>query len=1376
MAVRIETLSSYVPHVVVRHLATSSDFVNRPACERLPAAVLFADVTGFTALTERFAHEGPVGAEKLSGLLNTYYERLVSLIVDHGGDIVKFAGDALLAVWPTPILQEDLATVTLRAAQCGLAVQAALHDFEVAEGLRLALRVGIGVGEAILMYVGGVRERWELLIGGDPFTQVGGAEHEARPGEVVLSPEAWDRVREACTGTPRPGNYVCLETVRRPLPSRAVTLPLLPPEAEAALLAFIPAAVRARLATGQTAWLSELRRVTVFFVNLPGLNLIGPDALSQTQQLMLALQEAIYRYEGSINKLSVDEKGITLVAAMGLPPLTHEDDAARGVQAAQAIQESLRDLRRRSGIGVTTGRIYCGEVGSARRREYTIMGDVVNLAARLMMAAPESILCDAATQQAAQAHLHFEALPPLVVKGKTEPIPVYRPQGRASAPRTVEPLLGRTAERDQLAGQLEALRGGTGGVVLVEGEAGIGKSRLLADLIERAQARGVACLVGAGEPIEQSTPYHAWRPVFSRLLDLDRLTDPQARRTRVLDLLQAQPGLLRLAPLLNTVLPVDLSENDLTAQLTGRVRADNLNDLLLRLVQTAASRAPTLLVLEDAHWFDSASWALALSAGRRVQPLLLVISTRPLAEPVPTEYGQLRGLPNTYAVRLDALPPEPIAALVARRLGAETLAAEVALLIQEKAQGNPFFSEQLALALRDSGFLVVADGRTTLAPHLDGQAVSLPESIQGVIVSRIDRLSPALQLTLKVASVIGRVFAFRILHDIYPLESDRVALLDCLHRLERLDITALEVPEPALTYLFKHAITQEVAYNLMLFSQRRQLHQAVAEWYERAQVDDLAAFYPLLAYHWNKAEVEEKTLEYLERAGTQALRGGAYQEAARFLGQALERAARASAGTRDGLWRARCQRQLAEAYLGLGRLADSRRLLEQATATLGLAAPPTPRQRTVSLIRELGVQFWHRLRPGRYPGYAREPAPGLLEAARAYERLVEIHYLAAETAQLFNAILCTLNLTESAGPCPELARAYAVGCAAAGLIPLHPLARAYARRAVQTAERVGRPAEQAWVLEITSIYGIGIGQWQHARQALERAVVIFEELGDHSHRGQSLAVLAQLAHLQGEFAQGVQLWSEVYAAAERHGNRLQRAWGLNGQAEGTLRLSPGEDRVIGYLEEALAVYADNIDRISETSTYGLLAIARWRRGEGERARQAAEAGARIIAQSGRPNGYYAREGYAGVAQVYLALWEAGDRPCAEPAREACAALHRYASIFPIGRPRAWLCQGLADWLAGRPGRAHRAWRRSLEAARQLAMPYEEGLAHYEAGRHLPAADPSRPRHLEQACGIFARLGTPYELAQARAALEGMRDSRSPLLTVATGSGQPTTGT
>jgi tetratricopeptide (TPR) repeat protein len=984
------------------------------------------------------------------------------------------------------------------------------------------------------------------------------------------------------------------------------------------------------------------------------------------------------------------------------------------------------------------------------------MGDVVNLSARLMMAAPEGILCDAATRLAAGRGYSFEALPPRPLKGMEQPVAVFRPRGRGRVFREAAELVGRTTERGLLIRRLEELSGGTGGVVLVRGEPGIGKSRLLTDLLEQARERGLTALTGAGEAIEKSTPYHVWRSVFAGLLGLEGLADLDARRTRTLDRLRPLPDLLRLAPLLNGVVSVDLAENDLTAQMTGQVRADNTNDLLLSLLEQAAARSPLLLVLEDVQWFDSASWALTALAAHRLRSVLLVVSTRPLSDPVPAEDGLPEQLPNCQDLPLGPLPDDQSEILVCRRLGIETLPAAAGRLIREKAQGNPLFSEQLALALIDNGLLVVAGHRATAAPHLEQQAVVLPDSVQGVLVSRIDRLSPQLQMTVKVASVIGRVFAYRTLQDVYPLESGRTELRGHLGQLEQLGIVAPERRETEVSYVFKHTTLQEVAYNLMLYGQRRELHRAVAEWYQQAHRDDPEPFYPLLAHHWTRAEVEDRALEYQAKAGTQALRDGAYQEAVRFLSQALEGLDRVAEGTRDALWRARCQRQLGEAYLSLGRLADSRRNLLLATQTLGVAAPETSWRLKVGLAGQLAVQVGHRLCPWLLPKRGR-PAPRLVEAARAYERLAEIHYLAAETGPLCHDVLRAVNLTESAGPCPELARAYAAMAGMAGFLPQHALARAYARRALQTVARVGQPADRAWVLEITSLYGIGVGQSRQVRRALEQASAIYAELGDRPHRGQALAVLAQMAHFRGEFARGMRLWREVYAAAEQHGNLLQQAWGLNGQAEGALWLGQDSDEVIGHLEAALAIFADNIDRISETSTHGLLAVAHLRSGRLEQARQAADAAARLIAQSGRPNGYYALEGYAGVAQVRLALWEAGDETLSAPSRRACADLHRYAAIFAIGRPRAWLCQGLADWLTGRTGPARRAWRRSLEAARQLAMPYEEGLALYELGRHLAATDPARRRHLQRACTLFSRLGTPVE--HARAAREAECDEK-----------------
>ena len=190
--------------------------------------------------------------------------------------------------------------------------------------------------------------------------------------------------------------------------------------------------------------------------------------------------------------------------------------------------------------------------------------------------------------------------------------------------------------------------------------------------------------------------------------------------------------------------------------------------------------------------------------------------------------------------------------MVCQRLGVDSLPLPIRDLILQKAEGHPFFSEELAYALRDSGILTIQNGVASMAGDAAAiEKLNLPNTVQGIITSRIDRLEPAQQLALKVASVIGRIFAFRILQDIHPIEDEKPQLELNLQSLRRLDITPLETPEPDLTFIFKHAITHEVAYGLMLFSQRRKLHSAIAEWYERAQQHDLQPYYPLLAYHWS---------------------------------------------------------------------------------------------------------------------------------------------------------------------------------------------------------------------------------------------------------------------------------------------------------------------------------------------------------------------------------------------------------------------------------------------------------------------------------------------------------------------------------------------
>jgi predicted ATPase len=1057
------------------------------------------------------------------------------------------------------------------------------------------------------------------------------------------------------------------------------------------------------------------------------------------------VQEALYEYEGSVNKLGVDDKGATMVAAFGLPPVAHEDDPVRAVRAALGIQAQLRRLGVRYAIGVATGRAFCGSVGSDLRREYTMIGRVVNLAARLMQTAPDEVVCDYATRQVAEAKLTFEALPPRRVKGVALPVAVFRPGGERRARARSRSLVGRTNERGLLSERLAALRDGQGGTLLIEGEAGIGKSRLLDDLVEQAAGQRVRTLVGAADAIRSTTPYHAWRPVFESLFDLTDVSGPEARRGRVLEWLRGRPDLERLAPLLGDVLPLDLPPDELIGQLQGQVRADNTRRLLIGALRAASEEQPLLLVIEDAHWCDSSSWALAWLVAQRIPKALLVLALRPLAEPLPAEYQRLRQAPGSQQLRLDPLPADDVAALVQQRLGVTSVPQPVADLIGEHAGGNPFFSEELAYALRDTGAITVSDGTCRIAPGADLEALSLPETVQGVVLTRIDRLEPPQQLTLKVASVIGRSFAYRLLRDIHPIASDRVALPDQLDSLRRRNLVLIEAPEPQLAWMFKHVITRDVAYDLMLQSQRQPLHRAIAEWYEQHQVE-LPRFYPLLAYHWARSGVATKALMYQGLAGEQALTSGAYREATLFLTAALEQDAPApEEESPDARFRRACwERQLAEAHLGLGDTREGRTHLSRALEQLGAPLPVTNRQLAGRLLRQLILQAYHRAFPTRAVGRGRRPAEECLEASRAYIRLTEVFWFANDVPALVHAGIRALNLAERAGPSPELARAYAIMCLSAGGIPIHPLARAYARRAEQTARRAGQLWPLAYVRFITSVYGLGAARWKEAEEALGEAEGLFERLGDRRLLGDTWSVQSWLGLVRGRFEPMGAAFAKLYDHGVRNANVQHQVWACLGKAECELRIGR-TDEAVRLLETTLALLTDHPDRPEEVRAYGLLAAVHLRRGETAAARAAAATGASLIAQFKIATSFYLLEGYAGVAEVYLDEWEAGDRSSAtkQAAQKACSALRKYARIFPVSEPRARLLSGRLLYLSGRPRRARGAWQASLSAAERLGMPFEAALAHSELGRHA-TNEVQRRQHLERAQTLLHELGITHD--------------------------------
>ncbi|TME82299.1 MAG: hypothetical protein E6I45_06215, partial [Chloroflexi bacterium] len=1241
-----------------------------------------------------------------------------------------------------------------RAARCALAIASELGDLEVEGDVRLSVKVGICAGEVAATHVGGLDGRWLFLLAGDAVGQLSEVEREMQSGLVVASPQAWSLLSSRFVGQALRRGHMRITTSQQDAELRPMEWVDLPAEQQDKVRAYIPPVSLARLDAGQADWLAELRRTTAVFVNVRGVANDTPDAIQLLHQVTVAAQRVFGRYDGWLKELTMDEKGTTLVGAFGVPPFSHEDDPGRAINAALEVQSEIRELGLRAGVGVATGPAFCGPFGNAKRRDFAILGQNMNLAARLMQAADDDgVLVDGDTHAGSAdrqtlERQTFERLAAFVLKGLTTPIDVYRVRG-TPAPDHPTRLVDRINEQAIASMTLDEVKDGNGALVVLEGEPGIGKSKLIGEWIRRARAEGVETITSAAAAIESGTPYHAWRSVFERIFRLDAVVDHASRRAVTLAALGSDKEILDLAPLLDPILSLDFPDNEVTGQLDAEVRADNTRDLLIRVLRDAAESGPHMIVLEDVHWLDSASWLLLLRARREIPGLLLVVTTRPIGD-ASDPLAALRE--DARTLRLQPLSRDDAIALTCERTGASRIADAVAAVVEDRAEGNPLFIEQLTYALRDGGRIVVENGllRVTGTETLAGPMI--PDTIQRVITTRLDQLPPAEALTLKVASVVGQKFALRTLADVYPLEIETPALVGHLETLTRLDLVAPTPLAPEPTWEFRHVITQEVAYNLMLSTQSRELHRALAEWYERTYAADLSPFHAFLAHHWRKAGNPARAVDHLELAGAQALRTFANEEAIGFLEDALKLAADeriAIDPARQGRWRL----ELGEAYVHMSRYREGRDHLEAGLRHLKRPAPGSNFQQAASLVGELLRQVAHRLGLRRGKRALDEQQRAVLIATfRAYERLAEASYYSRETLLPLYCVIRILNEAESSGIPAEIARGYAGTGALFGVVPLPRVAEWYLHRALERLKEVDDLTTHEIVNVVVGFYYIGAGMWEPAREQFRTVRGTARRMGDRRRLDDAVSNLMELEYLQGGFRGAAELADEVVASARSRNDHRFEAEGLAGKAYSAWQLGDSVE-ASGSLASLRKLLADEPDMIDELKIQaaGLQAFIQLGRGEGGQALAGAEEALRLTAGQ-RPTYFGTFLGYVGPAEALLGLWETGREPRdgRAQAAEALKRMEAFAKVFPVGRPRAALLRGRHQWLVGRKADAFRSWRAGLAKAKELSMSYEEGLAHYELARHLEPGDEARASHLDAAREIFGRLDVPRAMAAVAA--------------------------
>jgi class 3 adenylate cyclase/tetratricopeptide (TPR) repeat protein len=897
-------LSAYIPIDRRHSLAHGKELA-----ERATGAALFADVVGFTVLAEALVRELGTrrGAEELTAQLNRVYESLIGAVHRFHGSVVGFSGDAITCWFDEDSFefsalssQFDASTAqnsklktqnsaALRAVACGLAMQRSMRQLTVVATpagalVTLAIKVTVVAGSVRRFLVGDPAIQLLDVLAGHTLDRLAATDHYAKRGEIVLDVPTAELLGEAVLL----GGWRTDDQDRLPVavvaslaqPVAPSPWPALPAMLDAAQIQpWLAPAVAARLSQTHAPFLAELRPAVALMLQFGGIDYDNDaDAGRRLDAYIRQVQAIVSRYDGQLLDVTIGDKGSYLYIVFGAPA-AHDNDAALAIASALELRQATPNVR----IGIAGGQMRCGAYGSSQRRTYGVLGDKTNLAARLMgLAEAGAIICDDTIYRQARRQWQFAALPPVRVKGKAGPIAVYRPTGRAAtviAPTAVTTLIGRQAEIAYLHECLDAIENGGSRILVLEGEAGIGKSRLIAALGELLHERGMVGLSGSAYSLDQAA-YRAWRGIFSAffgletpylaepelaapqpgaaphtsvLLGADQTVNPLERWERVrMHALAVVSDLVERLPLLNDVLALGLPDSDHTRALDIGTRAERLSELLLELLRAWASEQPMVLVLEDAQHLDTRARELAVQIARSFTaagiPLLMVIALRTLdaMHPALGHITALLSLANARLVNLAPLSAAEITALAAARLklAPSELPDEVGELVRSRSDGNPLFAEELVAALREQQLIRIEDiddggppnrRRCVIVGDLQQASRALPDEIQGLLLARIDRLPPEDRLTLKVAAVIGPSFEYQLLRYARQRQApiDDAALKNQLRALAAQHFTELETPEPNLAYRFKHALTQEATYQTLLYAQRRELHRSVAQWYEQ---------------------------------------------------------------------------------------------------------------------------------------------------------------------------------------------------------------------------------------------------------------------------------------------------------------------------------------------------------------------------------------------------------------------------------------------------------------------------------------------------------------------------------------------------------------
>lgn len=1123
--------------------------------------MVFVDISGFTKLSEKLARHGKIGGEEMADAINHCFSELLRIAYDEDGSLLKFGGDALLLLFANGSPEEHAA----RACRAAAGMRLRLREVGRLEttGGRVTLRMSVGVhtGRFHLFLVGDSHR--ELIVTGPGASEVVSMEGTADAGEIVISSTTASLVPPGCVGLAKETGWLLRSAPRGEAGGLVSDVPSVDDEL---LRRSVPVGMRESLLFAASE--PEHRQVAVAFLHFDGTDDLiqreGTAAFAvELDRLVRDVQAAVDANEVCFLGTDVDHDGGKIILTAGAPRAAGNDEE-RLLIALRDIASTHRMIPLRT--GVHRGHVFVGEIGPSYRRTFTVMGDAVNLAARVMgKAEPGQVLVTGDVLARSRLAFVTRELEPFMVKGKSQPVVAYELGDVVADSVSVEaraarlPLAGRAKELSSIEEAIDAARSGHGRVLDVVGDAGLGKTRLTEETVTRAEGFSVwtihCQLYGA------STPYAAFKRPLREALEIRASDDAQAVAERVRQVVEELvPHLEPWIPLLRTPLDISIEDNERTAALDDRFRRQRIEEVTGELLAAVLPR-PALVTIEDAHWMDEASADLLRRLALNIEqgPWLVVVTRRPAAA----------GFRGEDAENVTTLALEPLARSEAEQ--ALAAAAEDDALpphrvrdLVQRSGGNPMFLTELLIAVRQGG-------------DLD----ALPGSIEELVTAQIDALRPADRQLLRYASVLGDTFSEGLARVVLAYELGDISR-DVWRYLE----TFLEW-DRADTLRFRNETARAVAYEGLSFRRRRDLHAAVGESIERfaTDPDDEAE---ILSLHFLRARDHARAWRYSRVAALRAAAIYANVDAATFYERALDAARDLPTVTGS---------ERLETYEALGEVRERAGLYREAGQAFAQARQlcdvPTCRARLMLKQARIEDTTGRSSQGLRWLSRAASLVGSLDDVqARAVRAQIHAWYGAIRISQgrFRDAVRwCERAIVDATAAGEKDALAHALYVSDWANLELgRPELATHADEILSLYDQLGDLSRQGDTYNMLGAFAYWDGRWSDAVELYERSRDMQMRAGDVVSAAIGTANIAEILADQGQLVEAEALAREAIRIFRTSRYRYMLAFTVSVLGRIESRLGR-HDEAREHLDDALAMVREGGDQLEEVATLGRLA-------------------------------------------------------------------------------------------------------------------------------------------------------------------------------------------